>query len=274
MTRNAFTSIRDTFSDIAKRKGDAARARREGTPEGVEHSSEVYSASCARIATAFADRGFRYAKSGPHLTRKENGFTYTISFQTSYHNIPGQHVALSVAANVRSKKIKEWRVKQPRSRRKDDWVAGGLIHLLGTDLTYVSWDLAGRESREATLTDVISFIESVALPYFESFKVPGSLVAHFEHHDFPAMDIGDQVEFALCFAGRDKAETILNRFITERADLAEDIQKAEERIRTEGHISHFLTRYDELVAFLRSAYQLTGGAQPDGAGNGEHPAPQ
>jgi len=42
MSRKIFTTLRDTFSDIAQRKTEASKARREGTPENVEHSSVVY----------------------------------------------------------------------------------------------------------------------------------------------------------------------------------------------------------------------------------------
>jgi hypothetical protein len=135
MLRKTFTSLRGVFSDVAQRKSDAARARQSGGDSSAEPPSEVYSAACAEIASAFTDVGFRFSKSGPLLTKKEGSFSYRISFQSSRHNIPGQHVSLSVAANVRSKKIEEWRKRQPVSRRSDDWVAGGLIHLLGTGLT-------------------------------------------------------------------------------------------------------------------------------------------
>lgn len=267
MSRNAFTSLRETISDIANRKSEATKARREGTPEGVEHSSDVYAQSCAKIAEHFVEHGFRYAKSGPHLTRKRNGFSHRVSFQTSYHNIPGKHVSLSVAANVRSKRLKEWRENQEHARRSDDWVGGGMIHLLGTDLTYITWEMADPKERENTISDVVSFIESVTLPYFGYFDRPSELIDRFQKQDFPAMDIADLVEFTLCFGSQDEAQRILDRYVTERSDLAPDIENAEERIREEGYPPYHLTKYADLVAFLRSAYALNKGAQQGGAPN-------
>lgn len=261
MSRNAFTSLRETFADIANRKSEAAKARRKGTPEGVEHSSEVYAQSCAKIAEHFAAYGFRYAKSGPHFTRRKNGFIQQVSFHTSYHNIPGKHVSLSVSANVRSNKLKKWRAIQEHSRRKDDYVAGGLIHLLGTDLTNVTWELADPKERESTISDVISFIGLVALSYFEFFDRPNDLIDCFQKQDFPAMDIADLVEFALCYGSKEKARMILDRYVAQRADLAADIEKAEVVFREEGYPIHFISKYADLVVFLKSAYGLRKGAQ-------------
>src|SRR5882724_9777993 len=138
MLRKTFTSLSGVFSDVAQKKTDAARARQSGANSNAEPSADAYADSCAQIAAAFVADGYRYAKSGPHLTKKMGGFSYRISFQSSRHNIPGQHVSLAVAANVWSKELEDWRRRQPLARRQDDWVAGGLIHLLGTGLTYVT----------------------------------------------------------------------------------------------------------------------------------------
>lgn len=257
MLRKSYTSLRGVFSDIAQRKSDAARSRQSGGDSTAEAPGDVYAAACAEIAAAFTGAGYRYSKSGPHLTRKEGDFCFRVSFQSSRHNIPGQHVSLSVAANVRSKKIGEWRQRQPIVRRSDDWVAGGLIHLLGTGLTYVAWDLADAAQRPATIADVVSFIRSVAVPYFARFEDVQKLVTELEAADVPAVDIGDAVEFALCFSGEVSAKKILARFVRERPNLGEAILEAERKIKEEGFKKHYLTAYADQVAFLRSAYRLS-----------------
>jgi hypothetical protein len=169
MLRKTFNSLSGVFSDVAQRKAAAARARQSGADPAAEPSADAYADSCAQIAATFAADGYRYAKSGPHLTKKIGVFSYRISFQSSRHNIPGQHVSLAVAANVWSKELEAWRKSQPLARRRDDWIAGGLIHLLGTGLTYVTWDVADAALRPAVITDVVAFIRSVAIPYFARF---------------------------------------------------------------------------------------------------------
>jgi len=257
MSRNAFTSLRDTISDIAKRKTNAARARAKGSSNESEHSSVVYAESCAKIAERFEAKGFRYAKSGPHFTRKKDNFTHKVSFQTSYHNIPGQHVSLSVAANVQSPKLKKWRESQQHSFRQDGWVGGGMIHLLETDLAYISWDLANPDERKKTIDDVISFIDAVAIPYFNSFNHLKNIIKEFETRNFPAMDIASMVEFALCFDSKEGAQSILDRYVRERLDLWQDIEKAEIEFKANGFPDYHITKYADQVAFLRSAYKLT-----------------
>jgi hypothetical protein len=104
-----YDRLSDLFSNIALRKRQAAEARFAGTPSNVEHSSDVYAQSCARVAASLAEDGFRYAKSGPHLTKKNGDFSYRIAFQTSHNNIPGEHVALWMYASVRCPDLKRWR---------------------------------------------------------------------------------------------------------------------------------------------------------------------
>jgi hypothetical protein len=257
MPRNEFKSIRGVFSDIVRRKSDAAKARRKGRDKAAEPSAEVYADSCARIASAFENDGFRYAKSGPHMTRRRNGFAEKVVFQTSYHNIPGQHVSLSVAANVRSKKLKEWRNSQPVSLRKDDWVGGGMIHLLGTNQVYLTWELADPESREDTIADVVDTIRCFALPYFDHFQNIPACLGLLAEYNLPTMDIGNVVEFTLCFGTQEQAQGILDRFLSERGDLADAIVEAKEKMRRQGLPNHLLSAYADQVAFLCLHYGMT-----------------
>jgi hypothetical protein len=255
MPRNDFNSPREVFSDIAQRKADAAHARQAGADPAAEPSAQVYAESCARIAAAFAAEGFRYAKSGPHLTRKAGIFSHQISFHSSYHNIPGRHVSLSAAARVRAKKLEEWRKLQPRSWRSDDWLAGGMIHLLGTDRAYITWELADASSRPATTADIVACLGGVVLPYFARFEEPARLIAELERAHVPACQLPDAVELALCFSGPASAKKIIRRFVDSRPDLAESIREAETRVAREGAKRH-PAGYAEEVAFLRFTYGL------------------
>jgi hypothetical protein len=124
-------------------------------------------------------------------------------------------------------------------------------------LTYVAWNLADAEQRPAVIADAISFIRSVALPYFARFEDMERLISDLEAADVPALEIGDAAELALCFSGEASANKILARFVRERPSLAGAIFEAEKKIREEGFKKHYLTAYADQVAFLRSAYRLS-----------------
>lgn len=256
MFHKAFTALAEVFSDTARRKREAAIARETGTDPTAEPPAVVYDRSCAQVAAAFAQEGYRYAKSGPHLTKKEGAFTYQIHFQTSHHNIAGQHVMLSVAANVRCRQLAEWRKSQPAARRQGDWLAGGLIHLLGTDLAYITWDLADASLRPQTIDDVVSTLRKIVLPYFDRFKEPSRLVAQLEAADVPALGISDAVECALSFAGRTSAERILRRYVSAHPEFTMAIQEAEQKILSEGLDKFAVKTYADQVAYLRAVYKL------------------
>jgi hypothetical protein len=256
MLHNSFIRISDVLTDIARRKSAAGRARQSGDVASSEVPAEVYANVCAQIAASFTEEGYRYAKSGPHLTKKTGDLTFRISFQSSHHNVPGRHICLRVAAVVRSKRLEEWRQAQPRALRCDDWVAGGLIHLLGLRAAFIEWELADADARPAVIADAREVIRRVALPYLAAFTDPSRLIGAVEIGDVPAFQVGDAVEFALCFSDKAHARKILQRFVTERPDLATAIREAEEKIRREGYPRHLSTAYADQVAFLRAAYAL------------------
>ena len=92
------TDLAAIIRDTALRKQRAAEMHRSGAPEELPEPGAVFRDVCAAIGQALAADGFRYAKSGPHLTRKAGDFTYRISFQSSAHNVRGEYVALWIHA--------------------------------------------------------------------------------------------------------------------------------------------------------------------------------
>ena len=212
MARKEFQKIEDLFSDIAAKKARASLARFAGRDTGVERSRDVYTGSCERIASELIPDGFKFAKSGPHLSRRSRGFTYTVSFHTSSTNISGRSVSLSMAANVGSSQLKSWRSAQPHPSRADDWVCGGLAHRLGTGLTFVEWDLADPLARPAVIADVVAFIRAVILPYFRRFDSPEHIIDLLAVAPIPTFEIASSVEFALCFGDPEACSAGLGRF--------------------------------------------------------------
>src|SRR5438034_4241270 len=88
------TDLAAIIRRVLFRSQRAAEMRRSGAPAELPEPSAVFQDACAAIAQALQPDGFRYAKSGPHLTRKAGDFTHRISFQSSAHNVRGEYVAL------------------------------------------------------------------------------------------------------------------------------------------------------------------------------------
>ncbi len=219
MPERKFEDLRSVFSDVAQRKRDAAIARKQPAFRGVEAPRDVYLSSCAAIGEAFVAEGFKFAKSGPHISKAKSPFRYKVSFQSSHHNIPGRHVSLTMAANVRSTALKKWRLQQASPIRSDDWIVGGMVHLLGAECTFLEWELADPASRGETIQGAVAFLRQVVVPFFELFSESDGALGHLKAGAVPNVDIGNAVEFALCFGSRSDAQQIVDTFVLSRPDL-------------------------------------------------------
>lgn len=257
MPKKILKNLADVFSDVAARKSRAAKARRTPPGEG-ETPRQVFQTACAQLGAALEDYGFRYAKSGPHATRHVDQFSHKIYFSSSHYNVRGEHVALELAAGVFSRALKQWRNKQTKPYRKGDRVAGGAIHLLGTEFAYLRWDLADPDSRQETVDDALSAIHSIVLPYFDLFVDPAETARSSSEKAIPEFGLADSVEFALCFGSREQALAILERFFDARPDLKEPAAEALERFESKGLPDRIVSSYAEQAAWVRLAYGLMG----------------
>lgn len=257
MGRNEFKGIKGVFTDIAHRKKRAALARNRVTRGVQEDPRSVYLAACPSIAADFLQDGYKYARSGPHFSRKGSPFSFRISFQSSHHNVPGEHVALSLAGRVTSGGLKAWRTRQATAHRKDDWVAGGMGHLLGTSLAYVEWDLANAAERAATIADLKRFVREVVMTYFARFSDPGQVIKELTCGEMPAMELACAIEFALCFGTFGDAQRILDGIIGEHAELRVPALEAVARFREKGIPEWFLATHSEQAAFAAVVHGLS-----------------
>jgi len=255
MSRETSKTLRDVIMGLASRKIAATVYRAKGKPEGVENARDVFLAACAAIAKEFEVHGFRFAKSGPHFSHADGDFTFRVSFQSSYHNISGQHVRLWVHATVTSKRLKDFRKSHLPDNLVNDYVAGGMIHLLlPGDVAMAEWDLADPEARSGVVADVVTLIQGEVLPYFAQFSAPAQLVARLTRESLPAFDMRHSVEFALCFGDKESAQKILSRFLGERPDLQSQIVK----VQCEGfrHAHFGPSNYAEQVVYLQREFGL------------------
>lgn len=256
MVRKNFGSFEEVLSSVARRKRDAAKARFNGSEPGAEKPRQVFLAACETVASTFVPNGFRYSRSKQAFQSNVGAFSYQISFQSSHNNIAGQHVVMWMHANVRCSQLASWRSQQPNPLRRDDWVAGGMIHLLTNEHAMIEWELADPRHREDTLADAIGFVRSVVLPYFGMFMEPSLTIAEVMRRRISAFRIGDQIEFALCFAEPRAALEILRRFVAERPDLHDQMRRAIDRVARNGLPDFPPTGYADVVAWVGDAYGL------------------
>jgi len=174
--------------DVAARKRRAADARfGKATPQpGVPTPREVFLSVCGEIAEHYIPLGFRYAPSGPRLTRKPSGseFTHRLSFYSSHYNVAGEPVVVDVYAGVSSTRFKKWQADNPLgglNPEPDDMVISGNLGNLQTDPQFLKWDVpASGEDRATAVADIIAHIDRIGLPFFTAFDDPAGVAAHIE----------------------------------------------------------------------------------------------
>jgi hypothetical protein len=188
-----------------------------------EPAKEVYRSACATLASALDRIGFKYTKSKQRCSRQSSGFQQLVSFQSSHYNVSGRHVQLWMHATVESAALQAWRREHLPNELASAHVAGGMVHLLGTKYALVQWELADPKDRQATIDDAVAFVHSEVLPYFSRFDDVPRLIASLAIEAMPGFDLVPSVEFAYCFGGQAHAQAVLNRFCSDRPDLASSI---------------------------------------------------
>jgi hypothetical protein len=189
-----------------------------GISNPPESPRPIFRAACAEIAARFSDRGYRFAKSGPHATRKSGDFTYQIGFQSSHKNVAGFTVKLWIHGTVFSKRLEKWRSSNPRLRAID-YVAGGQIGNLTDDAIWHDWDIADPTTRQSSIEAAISTIESHAIPYFAQFDDFDALRTRLMHSDVPSMSIDRVIDFLMCFVDNQTAKKAAVNFLQRHPDL-------------------------------------------------------
>jgi hypothetical protein len=182
---------------------------------GPEPPREVFAHAAAEIARHFEPSGWRFARSGPHLSRKAGPFTMLLSLSSSAYNAPGTLVVLGVAALVRSSALKRCRSQQPAVVGYGDAVAAGLLHNLTADRLAFDWNLADPAGRADTIADCIAHIEALALPWFGTFADTDRLVEHLRSERMPNMWAGVAIEVLVWLERRDAATEHARLWLTD-----------------------------------------------------------
>jgi hypothetical protein len=249
-TRKDQHTLDQVVAETAARKARAAAARSEPRPAGAEAPRDVFLAATASICAALP--GFKYAKSGPHATRKAGPFTHTLAFQSSFHNVAGEHVRLCVHATVKSPALRAFR--RAHGGPDNDYAAGGQLGNLALPRRWIDWELADAARRDEALADIRAHIERLALPFFALFAdLPALAQTLRSHGELPGMDVEAAVILLATFAdqcGAGAAQACLRAFFAHRPELVPAFRAA---LAADRHGSGFAER----AAFWAGALGLT-----------------
>lgn len=185
----------------------------------MEAPRQVFANACESIASEFASSGFRYAKSGPHVTKKLGDFTFQVLFSSSFRNTAGAVVKLWISGTVYSKRLQRWRADYPLLHGAD-YVAGGQLGNLTHETVFNDCNLADNTTRAAVIADATRLIVDVAIPYFDQFDDVDALIERVVATDIPSFTIDKVIDFLMCFADPNVARQAAQNFLDRRPDLA------------------------------------------------------
>lgn len=180
-----------------RRRRRRAVERPEPRPrrDDAEKPRDVYLDACEAIAERLADRGFRFARSGPHTTLRAPPYAFVIGFGSSHYNVAGESVTLRVAATVESRELAAWR-RRADADRDDPYVAGGSLEAITQNFD-LEWDVADPGLRPDAIDAAVATIEAIGLPYFEMFKAEEALVDRLRRETIPMFDGFRAIEWLL-----------------------------------------------------------------------------
>ena len=257
--RHEYRSREEISRVIAERKTAAARSRAAGRRDDVESSRDVYLECCAAVSERFAEDGFRFAKSGPHMSRRSGRFRFLVSFSTTYHNIPGEYVQVGLYARAESRSLKKWRDEQQRAGRSDGWIAGGISNAFVDEAMPVHWNVADRDTRDETCDEIAAYIRANLVAWFALFDDVDGLIDRLSLEHVPAfawIHLSDPIEFAMCFGSTEHAVRIFHRLIRERQiDMAE-VHELIAAFRRDGLPRAFSMKYADQAARIAVMHGL------------------
>ncbi len=164
--------VQDTIE--ARRRTQSGRFQPVAT--GTERVADVISSSCASVADAFTNIGFRWSKSGLRFSRKIGPFTHIVSFQADSANSSGSNVVVSLYAQVKSGELSKWRESAGVADGDNVWITQ--LGYLSIAHEYFKWQLVDPDTRQSEIESMIKAIRELALPAFEACSSKNSLSAN------------------------------------------------------------------------------------------------
>jgi hypothetical protein len=166
-------TLDDHVQDTIEARRRTQSGRFQPVAPGTEHVADVISSSCASVADAFTNVGFRWSKSGLRLSRKVGPFTHIVSFQADSANSSGSHVVVSLHAQVKSGELSKWRESAGVADGDNVWSTQ--LGYLSVAHEYFKWQLVDPDTRQSEIESMIKTIRELALPAFDACSSKNSL---------------------------------------------------------------------------------------------------
>lgn len=205
----------ENYDKLEKRLTEAFVAWKATDPD-LTNPAERYRTTLAEVAKECEALGYKYAKSGPHLTKSKDGVKYKISF---FHQ--SEYKEVSIIFDVFMNKYKKWQESQK-------------IHPCGRVFGAVYYDVFYSKNRCQPLDfDVILRIVKTELdPFFETFFDKETFE---ENLKIPKWELESRLRF-LAFLGRkEEALQMALDYLKNLPSLHENYGKEYLNIAQEGY---------------------------------------
>lgn len=169
-------SLDDHVQDTLDARRRTQSGRFQSVAPGTERVADVVLSSCAAVAEAFAEFGFRWSKSKLHFSRKVGAFTHIVSFQADRENSSGSHIGVSIHAQSKNVELAQWRDKSGVATGDNIWITQ--IGYLSHAHEYFKWQLVDPATRQAEIDSMVSTIHELAMPAFEICSSKENLAAN------------------------------------------------------------------------------------------------
>ena len=210
-----------TIGDLAQSiLADRAHPRFQPRSLDAEAPREVFIAAADAIGARYARDGWRYARSGPHLTKRFGRAAAKAHIGSSHNNLAGEVVLLHVAITITDKRHRDWRAAVGLT----DWeqVSARQLGNLADPHRWIEWNLADRARRPATIADIIDTIDELGMPYVQA------VTAAIDADPFDAgalyglVDPDVEAEYRVRFGDLPGAETAIRTYLSQSNDGMRD----------------------------------------------------
>lgn len=204
------TTVTESVQLIASMKGLDRFAKRE---RGDEAPREVFQDAADAIGREFAEGGWRYARSGPHLSRTDRDVRFVFHFGSDTLNVSGQLVAFYVRFTIHDRGMAAWRESESLPIGRDALVARSQIGALFPNPSATQWNLAASRERVGTIADIKATIRDHGLGFAATaFDVLGQQ-APATSALRPLVDDLELVEYLIRFGRQQEAHEVVRSYI-------------------------------------------------------------
>jgi len=184
---------------------------------GTERVADVVACSCAAVAEAFANDGFKWSKSALRFSRKVGAFTHIVSFQSDSANTSGSHVGVSIHAQVKSSVLAEWRETAGVTTGDNIWSTQ--IGYLSLAHDYLKWQLVDPVMRQVEVASMVNAVRAFVMPAFAVCSTKEGLSAQLLERREITWTPDWAIDVALWVDNKAAAQALIDSYLASHSDL-------------------------------------------------------